>query len=268
MRFVPAPAGGPPDLLGVLVQRCPAAETLTLPAHALAITTVVFSGSLTGADLRLGPGQAGVGGAATASQPFHAEAGLCCASLLCRASVLPHLTRWPAHRFTGLWLEAGEVWGPMPMADWCAMVARGPQHDGDLAAALLAWVAERLVQAGPPERKAAEFQQGLANWALAADGPLLPPAGWGERQWQRACRDQLGVPPKFLQRLGRLHASLRAQGQGPLPWVQAALDAGYWDQSHLVRDYRHLAGVAPSDGADRDSLQLSARQLAPRFFSG
>ena len=47
----------------------------------------------------------------------------------------------------------------------------------------------------------------------------------------------------------------------------AALDAGYWDQSHLVRDYRHLAGVAPSDGADRDSLQLSAQQLAPRFFS-
>lgn len=268
LHFVPAPAQAPADLLGVLVQRCAAAETLTLPAHALALTTLVFAGTLGGPGGQLIPGQAWTGGAATRSQPFHASAGLCCASVLCRASALPHLTGSPAHRFTGRVVAAASVWGAMPWDPWMALAAHGPAQADALAAALLGWAADRLVQAGPPAVAAVRFQQALARWPLTPEGPLQPPAGWAERQWQRACRQQLGVPPKFLQRLGRLHASLRAQGQGPTPWVQAALDAGYWDQSHLVRDYRHLAGVVPSDGADRDSLQLSAQQLAPRFFAG
>ena len=103
-------------------------------------------------------------------------------------------------------------------ADWQALAANGDSHDEALLAALLRWAADRLAQAGPPAAAARKFQHALAQWPLTHDGPLQAPAGWTERQWQRACRHQLGVAPKFLQRLGRqrIHTSPKARGEAQI----------------------------------------------------
>jgi methylphosphotriester-DNA--protein-cysteine methyltransferase len=61
---------------------------------------------------------------------------------------------------------------------------------------------------------------------------------------ERRCRALLGLTPKQMQRLTRLHGvlsdALRLQR---LPDVDAALEAGYYDQSHLARDSRLLTGT-------------------------
>ena len=36
---------------------------------------------------------------------------------------------------------------------------------------------------------------------------------------------------------------------GPRPWTDAALEAGYFDQSHLIRDFRRFVGCTPSEFA-------------------
>lgn len=68
--------------------------------------------------------------------------------------------------------------------------------------------------------------------------------GLGERQLERRCRAQLGLTPKQLQRITRLHGMLSvALRHQRLPDADAALAAGYYDQPHLMRDARLLTGA-------------------------
>lgn len=86
--------------------------------------------------------------------------------------------------------------------------------------------------------------------------------GIGPRQLERRCRALLGVSPKSFQQVVRLHHLLsrgvmQAGMQPAPPGAALALDAGYYDQSHLARDVRRLAG-----GPLR-SLLADARPDAP-----
>lgn len=68
--------------------------------------------------------------------------------------------------------------------------------------------------------------------------------GLGCRQLERRCRAVLGVTPKQFQQLVRFRRALAAAlAGGPLPLAAVAHDAGFYDQSHLARDARRLAGA-------------------------
>lgn len=61
-------------------------------------------------------------------------------------------------------------------------------------------------------------------------------------------RDQVGIPPKLLARIvrfDRLVRHLRRGGGGT--WADLALEFGYYDQAHLVRDVRQFTGITPSE---------------------
>ena len=75
--------------------------------------------------------------------------------------------------------------------------------------------------------------------------------GVGERRLERAFARAVGVGPKALARVLRFRRVVRAiQRAGatgvPVRWVALALEAGYADQPHFVREFRALAGVTPS----------------------
>ncbi len=60
-------------------------------------------------------------------------------------------------------------------------------------------------------------------------------------------RQQVGVSPKVFQRVMRLQQVVDVvQNNQPIDWTAVALDAGYYDQSHLINECRQLAGVLPS----------------------
>ncbi|TBW48229.1 AraC family transcriptional regulator [Marinobacter halodurans] len=70
--------------------------------------------------------------------------------------------------------------------------------------------------------------------------------GLGYRTLDRAFNQYVGVPPKRLCRIVRFnHALLLMQqhGAGDVPWI--ALEAGYADQPHLIRDFREFAHATP-----------------------
>lgn len=86
--------------------------------------------------------------------------------------------------------------------------------------------------------------------------------GIGPRQLERRCQALLGLAPKSFQRVVRVHQSLsRGVMQAGTPMAptgaELALEAGYYDQSHLARDLRRLAG------APLQSLLAEARAGAP-----
>ena len=71
--------------------------------------------------------------------------------------------------------------------------------------------------------------------------------GCSRRYLHARFREQVGLPPKTVARLMRFQHVCRQLDRDPGRWVEIAYDAGYYDQSHLNRDFRELAGTTPSD---------------------
>jgi AraC-like DNA-binding protein len=71
-------------------------------------------------------------------------------------------------------------------------------------------------------------------------------SGLGERQLERRFNEAIGVPPKLLASILRFRALFDAlNDDSQSPWLAAAIDTGYFDQAHMIRDFRRFAGQPP-----------------------
>lgn len=96
----------------------------------------------------------------------------------------------------------------------------------------------------------------LAAFAIAAFSgdpararvePLQRTSGYTPGQFIHRFEQAVGLTPKRFSRVLRFGALLPQLVRcGPRDWAQIAVGAGYFDQSHLIREFRHLAGMAPS----------------------
>jgi len=65
-------------------------------------------------------------------------------------------------------------------------------------------------------------------------------------------RDQIGLAPKLVGRLARFNRVLRLpQVEGRADWAEAAQACGYFDQAHMINDFRDFAGATPGALAER-----------------
>jgi transcriptional regulator GlxA family with amidase domain len=70
--------------------------------------------------------------------------------------------------------------------------------------------------------------------------------GVSERHLRRVFLETVGVSPKAFAQLARFHRALRAARQhAPASWTSIAVAAGYYDQAHLIGEFRAIAGVTP-----------------------
>jgi AraC-like DNA-binding protein len=79
------------------------------------------------------------------------------------------------------------------------------------------------------------------------------------RHLRRAFREAVGVGPKEFARMVRLRRALRTVDSAP-NWSELATSSGYYDQAHLIAEFRMLVGTTP--GAlqkRRKRLGLGAR---------
>jgi methylphosphotriester-DNA--protein-cysteine methyltransferase len=59
-------------------------------------------------------------------------------------------------------------------------------------------------------------------------------------------REHVGLPPKVVARILRFeHLVARLDDAGSASWSARALDGGFFDQSHLIRDFAEFAGCSP-----------------------
>jgi AraC-like DNA-binding protein len=75
---------------------------------------------------------------------------------------------------------------------------------------------------------------------------LAERAGMGLRALQRLCADWVGIGPKELVRWARLHEAAGRAATGPVDWAALAVELGYADQAHLVRDFSRVVGEPPA----------------------
>ena len=67
------------------------------------------------------------------------------------------------------------------------------------------------------------------------------------KQFERKCQERLGMNPKMYARILRFSKAYRMHEAMPnLSWIKIAYEAGYFDQMHMIRDFKVFAGVNPS----------------------
>ncbi len=69
--------------------------------------------------------------------------------------------------------------------------------------------------------------------------------GVSARHLHRAFIENVGIGPKEFARGVRLHRAIRESARSR-DWGMIARDAGYYDQAHLIGDFRDLLGLTPS----------------------
>jgi AraC-like DNA-binding protein len=80
---------------------------------------------------------------------------------------------------------------------------------------------------------------------------LVDKTSIGKRSLQRIFNEYVGVSPKWVIRRYRLHDLIERFHSGDEgDWSQLALELGYFDQAHLINDFRALTGYSPTEYQD------------------
>lgn len=67
------------------------------------------------------------------------------------------------------------------------------------------------------------------------------------KQFERKCQERIGMNPKLYARILRFSKAYRLHEAYPdCSWIKIAYEAGYYDQMHMIRDFRVFAGVNPT----------------------
>jgi AraC-like DNA-binding protein len=89
------------------------------------------------------------------------------------------------------------------------------------------------------------FRQDTSRGAV---GRLAREAGISHRRFLDVFKFEVGINPKIFLRIQRFQNLLRVVNRSPqLDWAQLAPQHGYFDQSHLIRDFLAFSGLGPAD---------------------
>jgi|HubBroStandDraft_3_1064219.scaffolds.fasta_scaffold20909_2 AraC-like DNA-binding protein len=87
----------------------------------------------------------------------------------------------------------------------------------------------------------------LAEPNIKTVNDLATCTGISKRSLQRLFNDYVGASPKWVIRRYRLHELIEKFDSGAQPhWAQLALDLGYFDQAHLINDFKSIVGYTPT----------------------
>ena len=132
-----------------------------------------------------------------------------------------------------------------------------------------------------PEQRAEALSRVLAGVVLRGPAPLVrgavaalePPAGrirelarglgTTARTLERRVRDATGLSPRALRAVLRFRRVFRRLDRAPAgSWARVAVESGYYDQAHMIREFRRFAGVSPGRFFGREA------SLAVAFAGG
>lgn len=142
-------------------------------------------------------------------------------------------------------VSAGELLGgeiePLPLR------LRYARSDAQRIALIESFLRSRVASARPRHPVADAAVAILnANGAVRVSA-LAKASGLSARQFERAFHEQMGMSPKLFARAARLDFALQLKRVNPgHTWARVSQEAGYFDQTHFVKDFKSLAGETPS----------------------
>jgi AraC-like DNA-binding protein len=141
-----------------------------------------------------------------------------------------------------------EVWGAPPARELRESLQEAPTPAVKLRRMERAlW--RRLRDAPAPDPMVAATLAALnRDPSQALIEPLQRASGCSPAQFIRRFEQAVGLTPKRYARVLRFGALLpRLVRQAPRDWAQVAVEGGYFDQSHLIHEFRRIAGITPGE---------------------
>lgn len=106
--------------------------------------------------------------------------------------------------------------------------------------------AAKLKSDAHPVDKVAQYIQQHATKRFSL-GWLASQACLSPRQFERKCLERIGMSPKLFLRVVRFAQAYRLKERQPeLDWQDIVYKCGYYDQMHLIRDFKLFANVTPT----------------------
>ena len=160
---------------------------------------------------------------------------------------LPFLDN-PLHELTDQLVPLDSLWGSLATRLGDAFARGSPHERIPIVERILL---DRLRNARADDalavRAAALFRRSRGGASVRAIASAL---GVGERRLERVFDRCVGLTPKGLARVARFAHAVRSIERRPGAWTTVALEAGYADQAHFIREFRSLAGVTPTAFVD------------------
>lgn len=159
----------------------------------------------------------------------------------------------PAQELTDGYVSLDEVWGPDAGRLTAQLVAARTTSE------VVACIERALPQFTRPTwepssaslaRRAARLLEEVgARVELVADR-----LGVTARHLRRVFLTNIGVGPKDYARSARLKRAVQLSASSS-DWSRVAAEAGYYDQAHLIAEFRALVGLTPGSFAKRSSVR-------------
>lgn len=151
----------------------------------------------------------------------------------------------PASAIAGRVVELDDLWEAAAVRRLYDRLASA--RDTIAAAAVLeSALAERLAGAAGQSARVQLALDAAARLTMAPVNTVATQLGVSERHLRRVFRETLGLGPKGFSQLMRFHRALHAAQSGRrASWASIAAAAGYYDQAHLIAEFRALTGVTP-----------------------
>lgn len=142
-------------------------------------------------------------------------------------------------------VELRELWGPSAAQRLQEQLAHAPAPEAG-AQLLREAVASRIEKSDDHD---AHLGMVLAATELLDHEPVGLVAdrlGSSERHFRRVFRDTVGVSPKTYARLRRFRRAVGLARRSDAPdWAAIAADTGFYDQAHLIAEFRAIGGAPP-----------------------
>ena len=120
--------------------------------------------------------------------------------------------------------------------------------DAEQVSLVEGFLRQQLPKPDPNVDRVAELCQWLLDdWGITRVEQLVDRSGLNARRLQRLFERYVGVSPKFVLRRYRLHeAAERLAGGEVVEWAGLAVELGYFDQAHFIKDFTALVGQSPA----------------------
>lgn len=154
--------------------------------------------------------------------------------------------RAPVSTFTNRAAPLATVFGDAG-ARYAAAVAACATDEGCIALAET-FVRERELVADDGMVAARDLvERAAADRAILRVDQLAAHAGLDKRALQRLFSRYVGASPKWVIQRYRVHEALDRLAHGErLAWAALAVELGYFDQAHFIKDFKALVGVSPT----------------------
>jgi AraC-like DNA-binding protein len=111
---------------------------------------------------------------------------------------------------------------------------------------LNAFFLERLRRSSDQTKMLHGFRPLLESGRHGGVARIARQSGMSTRQFERKSLEYFGLSPATLSRIARFQRALALGSSRNISWLEVAHAADYYDQMHMIRDFRTFAGGPPT----------------------